>query len=87
MAEIIHLLANTYAIGLIVYGISSFFNGSTSNKIKTVLTKYYEPVLQKIRSQIIQLGWAPQVDLAHLVLFLLIWLCKSVLVSFFLMPI
>jgi|SaaInlStandDraft_1057018.scaffolds.fasta_scaffold418845_1 uncharacterized protein YggT (Ycf19 family) len=86
MVNLIHLLANAYVVGLIFYGISASFNGDTLFRIRMFLAKYYEPILQKIRNQIIQFGWAPQIDLAPLVLFLIIWFCKSILVSFFMIP-
>jgi uncharacterized protein YggT (Ycf19 family) len=82
----VNFIANLYLFGLILYSLLSFFNNITALRYKMFLGQFYDPVLQKIRNKLIQLGWSGPFDFAPMILFFTVILARNLLASLFSSP-
>lgn len=86
MTALIYLIANTYAFGLLIYSICSWFMHPITSKLRLMLQPFYEPILQKIRYKLMSFGVCSSIDFSPMILFVIILIARSVLASLFYIP-
>ena len=87
MAAIIYLAFNIYSLGLLVYVVCSWINHPTALNLKRRLQQWYEPLLKPIQAVLppVSIG-NNRIDLSPALLFVAIWLLRSMVVPLFILP-
>jgi uncharacterized protein YggT (Ycf19 family) len=87
LAKIIHYSFSLYSLGLLAYVLCSWFAHPMAYAVRSWLARWYEPILEPIRTRIPapQFGYV-SMDLSPVLLFVGLALLKSIILSLLLPP-